>query len=1429
MAAPNWGEFERLPGSQERNFEALCRSLVRLQYGRFGDFRGLANQPGVEFHLNLHSKCALGDAGEWLGWQCRWYGLASGKAIGTTRRNKIIDSIRKTEKALPELTQWILWTRHPLTAGDQKWFYAITTKMRLLLWTATDAEALLSGDAALLRGTYFDELILTPASLADLHQTSVATVQHRWLPAAHQEVDAERTLRRMLGEANSWMEMVQVADRLTAAAKKILWDRHSDSSTTAITDFVRTARLIAEALKQAQRLLTAGDFDLLRQRLETRPSAPDKLIAAVPRRLRATRTITSFDATNALADMRLAHRLLTDMNGFLGARSAAILADAGGGKTQLSAQLTAALRDRPAGILLHGRDLHSRQNLDDLARRVVFQGKPFSSMQALVAAADAAGQRSRRRLPVVIDGLNEAEDPRDWKAPLAALDTLLQKYPGVLLVVTLRTGARRPGEQLEWGHDRRERESPTRTVFAEIALPEGFRTITMEGFGDDAPAARRRYFQHYRIIPDADLPVWLLDHPLTLRIFCEVTNPTRTREVGSEAMPRSLTALFERYLQNATIRIAELAPKNSAYCAQDVRKVLDEIGTRLWAAGDRELSETPLREAIGDEKRLWNESIIRLLEQEGIILRIEGDTPGEYCIMPVYDALGGYLIANSLLSRLGREGFKEWLKKPENLSAFEGSHEQLHLLATDIFRSLVGLVPRRLEREQLWFLLEGNLRNTALVGAIRLERDYLDHATVAAIGDLFRDLNAPREVLVRLTHVRGAPNHPLNADFIDAELRKMPNADRDLRWTEWIREVHEELRYPAKLNFHDLGRQWQDEIATRTVSDRLRAKWMKWLLTTTSRELRDLATRALYWFGRGDPESLFSLTIDALAIGDPYVAERMLAASYGVAMAEHTKSADRAVMAAVLSNFARRLYKQMFAPGAPNSTTHILTRDYARRILQLAAFNKRGLFSPKETGRFTPPFAEGGLRDWKELKTPREEIHGGDSPFRMDFENYTLGRLTPSRANYDSKHPEYRKVRAQILWRIGQLGWTAERFKTVDERIADRRRHYRPPTEERQTDRYGKKYSWIAYHEMAGLLHDTGVLAEREHDDHRTSHVDIDPSFPSARPEEKLINDDFLGSPKTTTRVWIQKGATPNIAPYLRQKTVQGHSAPWRLLDGFFTQEDHARGRRIFCFVRSFLAPQAQSAALAAALRKQSMRGRWLPEKPRVIYTYAGEIPWCATFPNNGRTQLKFVLKEYKVRVRRRGMAYFLDGKRIELPAMAMMRFEMFGDTAHRTPEEKQFTEMLARVQRRKAMIEVEETNRETRDFDVLIPVCDFGWEGTTLEIHPPAGPVLAKELATALHLTGIPQSLDLATRDGQRATCGVVHRSQSYNNSQTLFYIREDLLKSYLRQHRLSLVQVTWGERELGGKAADRQLDEPDKSTPGFKVFHTVTKVDPT
>ena len=111
----NWDSFLKLPGAPENNFEQLCRILVHRSYGRFGTLRARAQQPGVEFHLKLDTACTLGDSGRWYGWQCRWYGLASGRPLRSTRRKKIEEAITKTEQELPGLTDWVLWTKHKLT------------------------------------------------------------------------------------------------------------------------------------------------------------------------------------------------------------------------------------------------------------------------------------------------------------------------------------------------------------------------------------------------------------------------------------------------------------------------------------------------------------------------------------------------------------------------------------------------------------------------------------------------------------------------------------------------------------------------------------------------------------------------------------------------------------------------------------------------------------------------------------------------------------------------------------------------------------------------------------------------------------------------------------------------------------------------------------------------------------------------------------------------------------------------------------------------------------------------------------------------------------------------------------------------------------------------------------------------------------------
>lgn len=1412
MTSLDWTAFNSLPGSNSQNFENLCRALISLHFGRYGQFAALKNQPGVEFHLKLLENCpTLGEESRWYGWQCKLHELTSKGDLRAAGRKDIEDSLTKTEKYLPHLTDWVLWTPYTLSKKDQEWFKSLETKFELHQWVDDDIDTYLSGAALILRRTYFGDLVATPEDLEQQHREAIQPILKRWLEPVHQSVDAERTIRRMLGEPGSWSQMIVVGERL----KKVI-DVISDSEGAipsqlkeTITLFVIACSAFFDTLLHFHEILADGDLDIIQQKLVERKTLIDTQVSATPRRLRTWNLPIALDATNALDDMRIAQKLLDEAEEFLGVGLVVVLADAGDGKTQMAAQLTAPQEDRPAGILLHGRNLHRGQTLDDLARHFSINGDPLTSMKRLLASLDAAGKRAGCRLPVIIDGLNEAENPKDWKAPLATLNETVKKYPHVLVVCTLRTGERRRNDQMRVIQP----QTDARESFAVMALPDGVRRIESEGFGRDTDDAIEKYFNHFSINPeDAEIPVEFLQHPLTLRIFCEVTNPLRESEVKIDYFPASLTPLFEKYVANACERISQMTNLSHPYNVADVELAVYNLGLELWKNKQREVSEVSYLKIVSDTTRQWDSNIVNLLTQEGIVFRNPGNEPGEYVITPTYDALGGYIIANSLLTKHARDITFEWLKEPEVIESFGG--DDSHELAFDIFKSLVTLAPRRMHGRQLWKEAPDSFRDAALRFTTELDVEYLDDGTVDALLALLRDNPEERPSLFsRLQKTRGSTNNPLNSEFLDSVLRAMSVSKRDLSWTEWVRETRPE-------RFNDLlaiEHRWKKDLTTRTPSDRLRAKWVMWLLTSTDRELRDVATRALYWYGRGASAGMFEESLGSLKINDPYVPERMLAASYGVAMAQYVDIGDQTFVSVTLPEFARGLYDSMFSEGAPFGTTHSLMREYATRIIEIASLHHSALFSSVELERSKPPFTDEGLRKWGESEILKDEHHGLDSPFHMDFENYTLGSLVPDRGNYDYGHEGYRKVRAQVLWRVEQLGWSSELFENVDSLIENERYYPRFGGYTKNIERYGKKYSWIAFFEMSGLLNDQGTL-----ENWRGLTVDIDPSFPEHVTKDYLIKADFLGDPEMDMKEWIANGPLPNVDPYLRLEEVQQLKGPWIALDGFAAQEDDNRGRRSFCSIRSFLVANRDADSFMSHLSNQDSGSIWVPEKPSVIYTFAGEIPWCMTFPNNDLCEFSFVTKEENVKVQRSQQELYLDGENLGCTQTDLILRRLFGDATGKPGQLQHISdEDLERIEVRDVLVDVEEINREYAKYNALIPVCDFGWEAYHTAVNDAGNATtLAKEITSNLELIGQPQTFDLFTKDGVKATCNVSDQNNDYNNHQAMFFIRENLLKTYLEKCNLVLIWVIWGERKYSSAQIDKRFHGPDSPEQSHAVF---------
>lgn len=1179
MPALNWDIFTGLPGSAEKNFELLCRGIVRQNFGSYGVFRALANQPGVEFHLKLDKRCdALGDPGCWWGWQCKWYDLAANGALGSTRRTKIEEGLRKTEEHLPDLTDWVLWTRRTLTKDDQDWFNGLSSRMKLHLWTGYEVDNLLSGQAAVLRGTYFGELVLTPEILRERHEQSVAPIRARWQPDVHHVGAAERELRRMLGEVEAWNRLRDLATELRANAEAV------ESSPVVpvplapfVTDVVTTSRQSADGLERVAAGIGTGDLDLLRDELTAHSRALPVEVATAPRRLRAGNQRAGLYATNAVAGCRDAMRVLGEVEAGFSSRLVAILAPAGCGKTHLAAQLTAGTTARPHGLLLHGRELHATHTLDDLARRLSIATQPVPSMEALLAAVDAAGQRSQQRLPIFIDGLNESEDPRAWKPLLAALETTLAKYPYVLLVCTLRP------------------------EFVDDALPDGTRRLEIKDYGEETIEAVREHFRYWKIdATDAPLPSFLR-HPLTLRLFCEVTNPTRKQVVGVGAMPGSLTSLFERYLEQVGVRVVDLAPRTHRFYAQDVNAAIATIANKLWESRARSIELGELRNMLGDAQRLWDQSLVRALEHEGVLLRMPSN--GSDTFVPVYDLLGGHIIANALLAKHSQSTFETWIKDASTTTLLAGGYDVRHPLADDVLGSLVGQVPRRFYAKQVWQLVNEPLRGRALRLAAHLEPAFLNAVTVDALIDLVRA--GDPEILDRLWQVRGTQGHPLNADGLDRALRTMTVADRDVRWTEWLRRNHDDVLGRGRSVLRDIehleGR-WQDGHVRS--GDRLRARWVMWTLTSTVRRLRDQATRALYWFGRVDPEGLFALSIDSLAVNDAYVGERMLAAAYGVVISHQNADAG---FETLLKPLLGQLGAALVGPSASAPTHHYLARLYVRGIVAFAS-----KFYPA-----TLPTSLSGAWSFA-APQPVQPLADGDAgadeagrTLHMDFENYTLGRLFDDRSNYDMDHAGHQAAVAHVRGVVWALGWRAAIFDTIDKRIAeDAYRHGRG--DQPRVERYGKKYGWIGFYTYAGVLEESEQFPRR---DREFSDVDIDPSFPEKPRADgtSSVPEAWLTPAIESHENWVRASTTTLPLCILRRETIGEHRGPWIAVHGHVSAGDRVLGRYGWAFLSAMVVAKKHEPRLVAALKAGTRP--WLArDVPSDHYTFAGEIPWHSKF-----------------------------------------------------------------------------------------------------------------------------------------------------------------------------------------------------------------------
>lgn len=978
----------------------------------------------------------------------------------------------------------------------------------------------------------------------------------------------------------------------------------------------------------------------------------------------------------------------------------------------------------------------------------------------LLRDLNALGDATQCRTLLMIDAINEG-DRVAWRKQLSSLAATVEQWPNVRLVVSCR----RPFDE---------------EVVTDQAAKR-FVSLEHFGFQDQEFDAQLEYFRYYDLpAPSVPLLTPEFSRPLFLKILCEGikdlaqrSQRQKLREIASGQ--KGMTYVLERYTKKIGVSIENDLGLPRGICWRALKGVRGDGGL-AGAMADHGSDWLPTDTALTILKASLSlstaqtETVLRRLVHDGLLAEQMHWRDGEAVagVQFAYQRFGDHLIARHLLEAHLITDSEQTVKrcfyanKPLG-RIFQVDQWSIQFVEPGIASAIMLEFPERMKRaslprELLDYLPKraryvAPLRDAFLDGLYWRPADSFTQETDWIVEYFLTrtDEHTRYETFEVLVGLATRPAHPYSAGPLATYLSQQSMAARDTTWSEYLRQCDDQGNVQRILAWIE-GSTGREEVLVRNE-----IRLLSLFLTTTRRPLRDRVTRALVLRGSARPDLLFDETLRSLAFNDPYVSERMLAASYGVAMRLWADPSGEALRRAIVP-FARSLVRHMFFPNAPYATKHVLRRGYALGAISLARQITPRAIATRQVALLRAPFAQIPTPFVDPAHVSEADAEDGIGAMRMDFANYTLGRLFSDRGNYDDAHPGYQDVRRQIAKRMSDLGYSTTDFQELDRRIAERQ----PITRESdgsKTDRYGKKYAWIAFFEMYGVRGDLNLLRESRSRE-RSSDADVDPSFPVAPREWMPPLAELFESTPTEHSGWLAHGPTPSYGHLFSRAEVDDVvDGPWVLLNGFI-EESGSDDRETFTYVRGLLMKRDAVGGVRAALPTLHSPGNSrVPEPWADYYTYAGEIPWSSVYASDLRRK---------------------DGHARRHRAQIFERFE---------------------------------ADKWTGSGLVEVPIQEWNWESYHSVFNDVSGiETLAPALCEHLNLVNHDLTFDLWDQSGGQAT---VYRefdaSDGFRRS-SLLYLREDLLERYLTTTGQVLVWISWGERTVNAKLfADRGQLAPE------------------
>lgn len=731
--------------------------------------------------------------------------------------------------------------------------------------------------------------------------------------------------------------------------------------------------------------------------------------------------------------------LTADENRLITAKELFVTGNAGIGKSHLLAAECQSLMNNQqfAVLLLAGNCYSDLPILDQLSQDCELK----YSFDEFISILEMIGVEHHTFVLLCIDALNETANYRLWKTGLISLSQKIKKCTHVKLAVTYRMEYEKSVVQ-----------------DALLSEDEDVYRIVHTGFASNGLKASKQFFDYYRI------PFTLyeyfeseMENPLFLTLYCKTYR-------NDEA---SLPTLYDRLVESANKNIFPILEKRYkliGFTEDDniVQSLVDEISTFAFDRKEKNILESDLASIpFWTANDLPLRPFMSLLAKENLVHT--NLIAGNERYFFAYDQMNDYFFARSLFSHdmsdmsIRKTLYEDILQVNDN-NIVNLSNSDVFVICCAIYaqkfgKECIDLIDELPEGFEKGYIVKSYIRSF-----IWRDKEYISSNVFLAVAQKYK---VSREdfwnVLVgnSIKH-----NHPLNSDFLHTLLMSFRLSERDYYWTKYINEIF----YDESNRLMQLVKMYSSGQSIQMSKEQARQLLILcgWLLSSSNRMLRDYTSEAMIEILRNEFDLCIVILKAFEKVNDPYIIERLYGVVFGACCKRRRKG--NTVYIALAEYVYSTIFDQEFI------YPDILLRDYARLIIERFLWENPDYNGCIVHEKIIPPYKsfpieqidedyinkkyDGGL--WQIKSSMSFEGHG----MYGDFGRYVFQSALKY---FDVDEDEMYKQAMSFI--INDLGYTNELDKGNNHWGYDR-------SETKKVERIGKKYQWIAMHNILARVSD---------------------------------------------------------------------------------------------------------------------------------------------------------------------------------------------------------------------------------------------------------------------------------------------------------------------------------------------------------------------